>query len=175
MECQAHQTEIGKFLLKVKEKNGIKSDLAFARFLGVPHPTLYRIIHNAAIPNDETCIKIATVTKCDPVYVIALAHKSASRTPEVTKAWNQILKKLATVAIIFLLFVSAFQGVGKASTGLHKSDKTIHYRTFSVASDAGSCTFRLWSSFSLVRRGKMWNRKRGNEGSISEWITRRFR
>lgn len=151
MDSPIEPTDLGKFLLKLKQKNGIKSDLAFARFLGIPQPTIFRLIYQGGMPNDETCLKIANVTGTDPLYIIALAHKSASKLPAVTKAWNQILKKVAPLAAAGFFFFSPFEGVPDTMAALRQDNGSISYQTLIITILALWLTLRpKFQRFSLL-------------------------
>lgn len=82
-------------LEEVKRKQGLKNTLELGKFLGISQAHIYKIVDGRGVPGDENCVRIAEVTGYDPSYVIALAHKSASKRQEVTAAWDEILRCLS--------------------------------------------------------------------------------
>lgn len=114
-----------KFIEEVKKKFDIPNDLQLSAFLGISTNMTYRMARGLSIPGDENCIQIAKVTGYDPAYVLALAHKCSSKSQDVTKVWNQILKKLSPVALAIILFSLSLPE--SAASGTAKENTTIVY------------------------------------------------
>lgn len=122
---------IVEFLQGIKERNGLKSDSALARYLGISQAGIGKIMLGT-VPKNETLQKIAVVTKTDYLYLVALADKSRPALQGVTKQIDQAIKKMAPLAAAAFFFFAPFQGLPEAQAMLQADNGSIYYQTLIV-------------------------------------------
>lgn len=97
-------TEFAKYLTGVKAKMGIKSDNQLSIKLGVSQSAVQSWSVGGRVPEDDTCIKIASLSGDDPSQVILLAHK-VKATDAAKPYWDKIFKTCAAAVLVFVLML----------------------------------------------------------------------
>lgn len=93
------------YLDEIKEKKGIKSDYALAKYLKTTKQTIsrYRVEKNRI--DDYMALKVAEALDINPLEVIAAANQERAKSAEEKAAWERILKSVAACIVgVFLLF-----------------------------------------------------------------------
>jgi hypothetical protein len=91
--------DLKEYLNSLKDRLEIKSTLQFSVRLGIPQPTLHKIMNDGMLPSDETCEKIAKISGDRPEVIIALAHMSRAKAGQ-KKYWEHILKAVTREKIM---------------------------------------------------------------------------
>lgn len=91
------------YLDDIKRTNGITSDYALAKTLGVNRSTVsgYRASRRAF--DNATALKVAEILKINPIEVIAAASAEHAKTAEEKKTWENFMKRLRGVAASFAI------------------------------------------------------------------------
>lgn len=89
------------FLEEVKKKNNLRFDTDLAKLLGISKGNLHRLMKGRGVPSNELCIQIASAVGCEPAYVLALAHKTAAKSPVELSAWDRLVRSLVKTESVF--------------------------------------------------------------------------
>lgn len=94
-----------KYIADLKDKKGIESDYAIAKYLGITKASLSAIKNGGSV-RDETALKIADELGIDPEEIIFVATAQRTKNPRVKKVWEKI-SKISGIAASLLLATEA--------------------------------------------------------------------
>lgn len=94
-----------KYLAKAKEKLGLKSDYALAKWLGITVGAVSHYQTGKRVIDDYTAARIAEALGVDPMEVIATANAEREKDEGRRDYWRKIFQK-ATLTSTLLIFFS---------------------------------------------------------------------
>ncbi|MBN9357525.1 MAG: helix-turn-helix domain-containing protein [Herbaspirillum huttiense] len=83
------------FLDEAKAKNGLPSDYALSKALGLTTSAISNYRSGRSRIDDEVALKLAGLTGRNPLEVIAAANMERAKTPEMRALWESLLTKVA--------------------------------------------------------------------------------
>jgi hypothetical protein len=95
-------SEFTNYLLNVKNKLDVKSNLQFGFKIGVSPAAIDGFMKGRMTPGDEVCERIAELSGDKPEFVITLAHKSKAK-GHLKKHWEKILKAVTAASFVLLI------------------------------------------------------------------------
>lgn len=85
-----------------KTHQGIKSDYALAKAVGVTHPAVKRWRDGNGFPSPEHAYTLAKMAGLDPAEVIATVLAQSEKNPDVKKVFEHLQKCVAAAACLVL-------------------------------------------------------------------------
>lgn len=84
------------YIDELKEKMGLTSDYAVAKFLGVPRQSMTKV-RNGEVLGKDKCLRIALALKKDPIEIIATAEAQREKNQELRAVWLKLAKEKGNV------------------------------------------------------------------------------
>jgi len=84
------------YIDELKEKMGLTSDYAVAKFLGVPRQSMTKVRNREVLGKDK-CLRIALALKKDPIEIIATAEAQREKNQELRAVWIKLAKEKGNV------------------------------------------------------------------------------
>lgn len=102
-----------ELLAAVRQAQGLPSNYALARVLGIRDNTLQRWHAEAGAPDDAMAARLATMARLDPDAVVAAMHAQRAGDDEERARWQRIARRLeVTAALAVCAVLSLFVGGG---------------------------------------------------------------
>jgi hypothetical protein len=124
--------EIVELMDIAKGKNGLKSDRALARAIGMASPTLIRIRQGWGFPSEQNMMKLGDLAGIDKASALLFLNMWKAE-GEAKQTYFEILSKIApTVALCFIISISfmastpAYATISPAPM-LHECKDTVYY------------------------------------------------
>ncbi|MBL8433666.1 MAG: hypothetical protein JNL99_01900 [Zoogloea sp.] len=92
----------------IKRTQGVESDYAVAKLLGVTRSAVSKYRLGGSHLDDATAIKAAALAGLNPGFVIACAHRERAKTAEEKAVWTSMLERLGGLAAALLLAPALF-------------------------------------------------------------------
>lgn len=84
-----------EFIDALKARNGVPSDYALAKVLGVTQQTVSRWRVGKDFLGDSTAITVGKLLQIDPAYILACSHAERARQEPEKAIWQGLAAKLA--------------------------------------------------------------------------------
>jgi transcriptional regulator with XRE-family HTH domain len=94
------------FLQEAKRKNGLESDYALAKLLGISRQRISHYTTGKETLSDEVARRVAAALDYPPAYVMACVHAERAKEKELRKIWEQAAKVLGGMAAAVVLAVA---------------------------------------------------------------------
>lgn len=91
-----------ELLAAVRAAQGLPSNYALARVIGVTDTTVTRWNVGSNTPDDLMAQRLATMAGLDPDSVVAAMHAQRSHNPDERALWQRIAERLAAPALVAL-------------------------------------------------------------------------
>jgi hypothetical protein len=89
---------VKKLLDAVKQRKGIESDYALAKFLELPRPRIHDYYKGKAAPDDFACLQIAQALGKPLAEVVAAVRMDAEKDEKRRSAWERYYKGIGGIA-----------------------------------------------------------------------------
>lgn len=100
-----------EFLDLLKERHGLKSDYAVAKFMGWSTSQISNYRHRGSF-NDTVALDVAESLKLPAGYVLACVAAERTRDPLLKSAWERVAERLKGVAAALLVGFVVVLGAG---------------------------------------------------------------
>lgn len=127
-----------ELVAQVKARNGLSSDAALARALGMTEKTVARWRTGRNWPDDQTAARLAQLAGLDAAAVVAWVHAERASNPGDRELWKTIAERLATPAAMALAVILALWTSGGPDGGASLA-----------LADAGSMCITLLTAYTL--------------------------
>jgi len=94
------------YIDQIKKSQGISSDYAVSKLLGVSRQTLSKYKAGRSTLDSDVCLKVAEILDISPFEILANIKASKSKKPEVAKKWADLARSASSTAAGVILSLS---------------------------------------------------------------------
>jgi transcriptional regulator with XRE-family HTH domain len=121
-----------KYAEKAKEKQGLRSDRALAKKIGITQASIQKLVIGETIPKDETMIKVAELAGVpmeQALVDLQIWRAEKMKNSKVKSFWKNLHKMVASVALVLAFIIALPSSSKSAEKSLNPITVNINYAT----------------------------------------------